>query len=96
VTAGVGHSCGEGPNNETYCWGANSSGALGNGTNTDTSTPVEVTGNHFFAQVSAGGHYSCGVSAEQRAYCWGHNQDGNLGDGTLTSRNTPTPVADAS
>lgn len=42
VDAGEQHSCGIATNNRTFCWGANSSGQLGDGTTTNRPTPVPV------------------------------------------------------
>ena len=39
-----GHSCAVLDNGTVQCWGSNSSGELGNGTNTSSSTPVTVSG----------------------------------------------------
>jgi alpha-tubulin suppressor-like RCC1 family protein len=38
------HTCGITTGNRIYCWGYNSSGQLGDGTNTNRSTPVKVAG----------------------------------------------------
>ena len=38
----IGHSCATLTNGETYCWGANGFGQLGDGTTTERLTPVEV------------------------------------------------------
>ena len=89
------HSCGIGNNGRAYCWGQNWYGQLGDGTTTNSLTPVAVTlpaGVTSFTAVSAGGMHSCGFGNNGRAYCWGQNYQGELGDGTMTQRNTPTPV----
>ena len=42
LSAGGAHTCGVTPNGSIYCWGANGSGQLGDGTQTDRFTPVRV------------------------------------------------------
>ncbi len=43
VSAGGSYTCGVTPNGAIYCWGANASGQLGDGTQIDRSAPVRVT-----------------------------------------------------
>jgi alpha-tubulin suppressor-like RCC1 family protein len=45
---GSGNACGVTVDNRAYCWGANDTGKLGNGTTTDSSTPTLVTGGRLF------------------------------------------------
>ena len=44
LSVGGGHSCGITASGTAYCWGNNWTGALGNGTLTDSSVPVKVAG----------------------------------------------------
>jgi alpha-tubulin suppressor-like RCC1 family protein len=44
ITAGGAHSCAVLANGFAKCWGANAGGQLGNGTTTDASTAVVVSG----------------------------------------------------
>jgi alpha-tubulin suppressor-like RCC1 family protein len=103
VTAGEEHTCGVTTGNVTYCWGWNTVGELGIGTDTGPETcsdlpcstrPVRVVGGLAFRQVSAeGGSHTCGVTTDHRLYCWGLNHLGQLGDGTGTDSPRPVWVA---
>src|SRR5436853_261476 len=90
VTAGAAHTCGVTATGVRYCWGANGSGELGDGTKTDQLTPVLVAPGVSFAAVTAGRLHTCGVTPT--AYCWGSNSVGQLGDGTTIDRSSPVLV----
>ena len=92
VAAGGAHSCEVTTGGTVHCWGDNSSGSLGNGTNTESTAPVAVSGALTFQSVTAGLAYSCGVTTAGDAYCWGDNSAGTLGNGSLTSTNVPVAV----
>ena len=95
VSAGTGvtgFTCGLTPGGAAYCWGDNSSGELGTGTTTNSSTPLAVGGGFTFAAVSTGAYHSCGLTKNGAAYCWGYNDDGELGDGSY-AQPSGTPVA---
>ncbi len=65
------HSCGLTPAGAAYCWGANITRQLGNGTSTSRSRPVAVSGGLLFSSVSAGRNHTCGLTLSGAAYCWG-------------------------
>ncbi len=92
VTAGGTHSCGVTTAGVPYCWGGNTNGELGDGTNTNSNVPVGVTGGLTYQSVIAGDHHSCGLTTAGAAYCWGLNVFGSLGDGTNTDSNVPVVV----
>jgi alpha-tubulin suppressor-like RCC1 family protein len=96
LSTGLGrHTCGITAAGAGYCWGENSFGALGDGTQADSVTPVAVHGALDFVQIVAGGYigHTCGRSNDGTAYCWGDNEVGAVGDGTTTDRLEPAAVA---
>jgi alpha-tubulin suppressor-like RCC1 family protein len=80
-------------NGAAYCWGDNTYGQLGDGTNTSSLTPVAISGGYAFASVMPGLNDACGVTTAGAAYCWGDNTYGQLGNGTTTNSNVPLAVA---
>ena len=74
------------------CWGYNDDGELGNGTTTDSSTPVQASGIVNASSITAGGFHACAVLSAGTVKCWGDNEVGQLGNGTTTKGSTPTPV----
>jgi alpha-tubulin suppressor-like RCC1 family protein len=77
-----------------WAWGKNEFGELGDGTTTNSSTPVHVLSD---VQAIAGGQvYSLALKKDGTLWAWGRNNWGQLGDGTTTQRNTPVQVSDLS
>jgi len=89
---GAGYVCGTVVSGVAYCWGANGSGQLGNGTTTDALVPVVVSGDNTFTQLSAGNNHTCGVRTDGNAYCWGGNHMGELGTRLATASLIPARV----
>lgn len=83
VSAGYRHTCGLTAHGIAYCWGANDSGQLGNGSRTASATPVRISGKLIFSSLSAGATHTCGITTSGDAYCWGGNWHGQLGNGSL-------------
>ena len=72
-----------------YCWGDNTNGKLGDGTTTQRTTPVAVSGGGTWADVAPGTDHTCGLKTDGSVWCWGLNTSGQLGNGTTTSSSVP-------
>jgi prepilin-type N-terminal cleavage/methylation domain-containing protein len=97
ISKGWYHTCGIRAGT-AYCWGRNTVGALGDGTNVDSSVPVAVLGIGGAAAytdwkfIATGDQNSCGIRGSGQLLCWGFNDRGQLGDSTYVNRNTPVEV----
>ena len=96
VSVGTAHACARLSTGAVRCWGGNTSGQLGQGTNlvafSRTPLPVKITATAFLSgatSVSVGGSATCavvGTGAAARVRCWGLNSSGGLGIGNTTNQ----------
>jgi alpha-tubulin suppressor-like RCC1 family protein len=82
VTAGASHSCALLGDGTIQCWGHTLHNQLGDGTGSDSTTPVNVRAVVDATAVSAGYGQTCALTEEGTVLCWG------TGYGDL-----PTPVS---
>lgn len=93
VQGALGGSCFLSDAGLVYCTGDNTFGLLGNGTTTDSSTPLRVPGLTGIVDLGADRYNVCALRSDGAVYCWGHNGSGQVGDGTRTTRTSPVQVA---
>jgi len=104
ITTGAYYSCATANSGYVYCWGANSQGQLGDGTNTLSLVPVRVLKGAANSADNDGtyldninnlvnmAYTTCSISGSGYVYCWGYGTYGALGDGTGGGSYTPKQV----
>jgi len=93
------HACAVKGDGSAVCWGDNYYGQLGDGTATDSFTPVAVSGldgsspESTATAISVGVNHSCALLGDGSVKCWGGNSFGQLGDGSGIDKLTPVTVS---
>jgi hypothetical protein len=92
VVAGDDHTCAVLGVNGMRCWGLNSDGQAGNGTNFDQRLPVKVAGlEGRTVSAAAGWAHTCALNEDGGVQCWGNNEQGQLGNHS-NEDSSPMPV----
>jgi alpha-tubulin suppressor-like RCC1 family protein len=101
IAGGMSHSMALKNDGTVWCWGGNADGQIGDGTNTQRNTPVQVKGlgNTGFLSgvtaVSTSKRVSMALLSDSTIAVWGVNYAGQLADGGTTARNYPERVKGA-
>lgn len=96
VDGGVRHSVFLCSNGTAMAVGDNKNGELGNGTNTNSMTPVSVSNLTGIVSVSAGQGFTLFLKNDSTVWACGDNTYGQLGNGTNTSSNVPIQITSLS
>ena len=92
VQVGLFHSCALFDSGEIACWGDNSNGQLGDGSQSGSAIPAIVSLGENASSVSVGQRHSCAILVDASLRCWGANDAGQIGDGTSSNRDDPTTI----
>lgn len=98
VSFGGNHSAAITTTGRIFTWGLNSRGQLGSGTETNNSTPIDITkqiklnSGETIDYISLGFGQSAVITSTGRAFTWGFNGYGQLGDGAKMDRNIPYDI----
>lgn len=95
ITLGSTHACALLDDGSAKCWGRNSFGQLGLGTNInlgddpnemgDALPRIQFARNQRLVKIAAGGNTTCALFESRQALCWGSNAQGMAGQETSIS-----------
>ncbi len=83
------------PTGTIWAGGYNVDGELGNGTNTDSNIPVQVSlpSGVTMTNIAAGDGDCLALASNGTVWAWGDNSAGELGNGTNTDSDIPVKVS---
>ncbi len=93
IAAGSAHTCAIDDLGNGWCWGAGSTGQLGNGgwNEVNIPTPVAMPSATTFTAITAGYGHTCAVTNTTALRCWGYNNVGQVGN-NQSGTNILTPA----
>jgi alpha-tubulin suppressor-like RCC1 family protein len=77
-----------------WLWGKNTSGQLGNNSNTNVSSPIQtVSGGTNWKQVFNGSAQTASIKTDGTLWTWGLGNNGQLGNNNFGNRSSPVQTA---
>ena len=96
IAAGYSHSLALRTDGTVWACGYNNFGQLGDGTTTNKTTAVQVSGLSGVTAIAGGYYHSLALKNDGTVWAWGANDYGQLGDGTTTETTTAVQVSELS
>lgn len=93
IAGGGEHSVSICNNGTVMTWGNNYDGELGDGTNSNSNTPVQVNGLSSVIKVAVCTTSTLALRVDSTVWAWGDNLHGQLGNGNNTDSNIPVQVS---
>ena len=91
VAAGADQSFAVDSSGRVWAWGYDVGGELGDGTMTNATRPIQITGVSGIVAIASAGHHTLALASDGTVWAWGANSLGQNGLGS-TSTVTPLPV----
>lgn len=95
VSMGYSHAAAVRSDGTLWTWGNNIYGALGNGTTTNSSVPIQIGTSTNWSKVSAGNNFTIALKTDGTLWAWGLNISGELGIGGGANQLSPVQVGTA-
>lgn len=99
-SVGIGNSttCVIASDDLAYCWGDGGEHLIGNGSDSNQSSPVAVSTTGVLSgkkikSLHMDHRTACVIADDDKVYCWGNGEEGQLGNGADASSNEPVAVS---
>jgi alpha-tubulin suppressor-like RCC1 family protein len=98
MSLGLEHTMALSSEGKVFTWGANDAGALGDGSTTRSSIPLDIStqfvldSTETITEIVAGNYVSLALTSNGNIFTWGNYENGELGDGSVGNRLSPVRI----